>query len=223
MLLWGAIGLLGATLLALTTIILLDVRDKGWGNWLDTVRAWQSTLGTVAGFLSAAGALILSTAIQDQAERDRADRAAAAIGQALAYEVERMIAPLERTFVIAAGIDLEADDISGHCQVLYEGLPETLVERTPVYDAVLGQTLDFGDANLALFTRIYAYYADFRREIVLDEGQYCDAIPADRIRYVTTMARGGLNYYQLVGAHYPGVSPLQPETLSVLAPVTDFE
>lgn len=71
MLLWSAIAVLCVALVGLTTIILFDVNAKGWPNWLGTLRDWQGTIGTVAGFLSAAGALMLSAAIQDNAELAR--------------------------------------------------------------------------------------------------------------------------------------------------------
>jgi hypothetical protein len=209
MLLWSAIAVLCLALAGLTTIILFDVRAKGWPNWLSTLRDWQSTLGTVAGFLSAAGALMLSSAIQSNAEAERADRAAAAIGQALAYEVERMVGPLQTAYSIATTIS-PADAALPHvCTNLMRDMLQTLVDATPVYDAVLGQTPDFGDYNLALFTRTYAYFHDFRREIGTDADARCRANPAGEIEYVKQIMRSGFAYYQLVAASYPAVTPLQ--------------
>ena len=209
MLLWSAIAVLGLALAGLTIVILLDVRDKGWPNWVATLRDWQNTLGTVAGFLSAAGALMLSTAIQSNTEQARTERASAAIGQALAYEVERMVGPLQRAYGIAQTISPADAALPDVCSSLMQDMLRTLVDETPVYSGVLDQTLDFGDYNLALFTRIYAYFHDFRREIATDTEARCASNSAGEIDYVMRIMRSGFAYYQLVAEAYPNVTPLQ--------------
>lgn len=224
MLLWSAIAVLCLALAGLTTIILFDVRAKGWPNWVDTLRDWQNTLGTVAGFLSAAGALMLSSAIQSNAEVARLERASLAIGQALAYEVERMVGPLQTAYGIAQSISPADAALPDVCKGLIRDMSQTLVDETPVYDAILGQTLDFGDYNLALFTRIYAFFHDFRREIATDAEARCASHPAGEIAYVMRITRSGFAYYQLVATAYPNVTPLQdgllpaPNTEPVSAP-----
>lgn len=209
MLFWSAIAFLVLALAGLSLVILLDVRHRGWSSWLSTFHTWQGTLGTVAGFLSAAGALMLSTAIQNQAELDRARRASLAIGQALAYEVERMTGPLQTSYMIARGIDTEAGDVVDQCKALLSGMLARLVDETPVYDTVLAQTLDFGDYNLALFTRVYAYFHDFRRELAFEPDLRCENDAAGEIAYASRIMLGGLSYYQLVAGNYPNVTPLQ--------------
>lgn len=213
MLLWSAIAVLVLALAGLSAIIVYDVRAKGWSNWLTTLHDWQGTLGTVAGFLSAAGALMLSTAIQSNADVSRAARASDSIGQALAYEVERLTGPMQTAYTIGQSIDLNGQGLDKACCDLLGVLNQTLVDERPVYDAVLGQTLDFGDYNLALFTRIYAFHHDFAREVATDVDSRCAANPTGEIGYVMRMMRSGFAYYQLVAEAYPTVTPLQDAVL----------
>lgn len=209
MLLWSAIAVLGLALAGLSVIIVYDVRHKGWSNWIGTLHGWQSTLGTVAGFLSAAGALMLSSAIQSNAEAAREEKASQAIGQALAYEVERMTGPLQTAFTLARSIDLAGPEVDQACRDLMGALGATLVDETPVYDAVLGRTLEFGDYNLALFTRIYAYFHDFARDMADGVEERCSRNGAGEIEYAMRIMRSGFAYYQLVATAYPTVTPLQ--------------
>lgn len=218
MLLWSALAVLCVALIGLTTIILLDVKAKGWANWVGTLREWQNTIGTVAGFLSAAGVLMLSAAIQNNAELARSERASLAIGQALAYEVERLTGPLQTAYGIAQSIGPENAALPHVCVNLMHDMLGTMIDETPVYDAVLSETPDFGEYNLALFTRIYAFFHDFRREISTDVEGRCAANPAGEIGYVTRIMASGFAYYQLVAEAYPNVTPLQDGLLPASNP-----
>lgn len=213
MLLWSAIAVLGVALVGLTAIIVLDVRAKGWSRWISTLHDWQGTLGTVAGFLSAAGALMLSTAIQSNAEVARSERAAMSIGLALAYEVERMVGPLQTAYSIVRDVDLDSDTVIDACQSVYTYLADYTIDDTPVYDASLAQTLDFGDYNLALFTRFYAFYHDLRHEFLLDREAQCESNAVGRLSYVKTMSVAAFSFFELVRQAYPTVTPLQPGML----------
>lgn len=210
MLVWVAVAVLCLALVGLSTIIILDVRDKGWTNWLATVGNWQNMIGAVAGFISAASVLLLSSAIQDNVEQARAQRASYAIGQALAYEVERMLGPLQRAYPTAQTIDRTAPDVADRCKLLMRTLRDTMLVEPPVYDAVLADTLDFGADNLALFTRVYGYYSDFHTEIANNLDKQCEVDPVGRLDYVVTISQGAFQYYQHVMAAYPAVTPLQP-------------
>lgn len=218
MLLWSAIAVLCVALVGLTTIILFDLNAKGWPNWLGTLRDWQGTIGTVAGFLSAAGALMLSAAIQGNAELARSERASLAIGQALAYEVERMMGPLQTAYGIAQSIGPGDAALPHVCVNLMNDMLRTMIDETPVYDAVLAETPDFGEYNLALFTRVYAFFHDFRREIGTDAEGRCAAAPAEEIGYVMRIMTSGFAYYRLVAEAYPNVTPLQDGLLPTSSP-----
>jgi len=209
MLWWSAFGVLGVALFGLVMLIASDVWANGWRSWVRTINSWQGTLGTVAGFLSASGVLMLSTAIQQDSEIQRANAKANAIGLALAYEVERMIAPLQYTYHTATGVDRTSEDLVDHCVLLVSALHESMIDTTPVYNAVLGNTLDFGAFNLALFTRFYSFYVDFRRELGNDPEELCGFDPGARIDYLLIISEGGFGYYDVVRASYPGVTPLQ--------------
>lgn len=218
MLLWSALAVLCVALAGLSTIILFDVRAKGWPDWVSTLRGWQNTIGTVAGFLSAAGALMLSAAIQNNAELARSERASLAIGQALAYEVERLTGPLQTAYGIAQSIAPDDAALPEVCMNLMRDMSRTMIDETPVYTAVLGETPSFGEYNLALFTRIYAFFHDFRREIATDMESRCTANPAGEIAYVMRIMSSGFAYYQLVAEAYPNVTPLQDGLLPTLNP-----
>ncbi|MDB5537537.1 MAG: hypothetical protein JWP26_4404 [Devosia sp.] len=207
MLIWSAIGLLAVTLFGLGAIVMLDVRAKGWANWLDTVHEWQSTIGTVAGFLSAAGVLVLGTAIQDNAERTRSLTASRAIGMGLALETERMANPLQTGRLIGGNIDMQGNDLPNKCLNYVHTMESILTPDTPVYNAVLSQMVDFGDANLALFVRFFSFYVDFRSNLTQIDKQICDAAPADQINYIMHQLNGGLSFYEIIARNYD-VTPI---------------
>jgi hypothetical protein len=207
MVVWVVATLVGVTLAGLLAIIVLDVRSRGIENWLEIVHAWQGTIGTVAGFVTAAGILALTTIIQQDADRERAAQAAYAIGHGLAIEAERLVNPLQIGRYIIADIDLEGADVADQCWNLAQSLHEILVSETPVYNAVLSNMMDFGDENLAVFVRFFGNYADFRHYVGTMDRALCDASGADQIRYLSSSINNALGFYGIIAARYTAITP----------------
>lgn len=204
MLLVGSIALLGLLLAGLTAVVMIDIRAQGWGNWLAVLREWQSTLGTVMGFVGGAAVLVLGTALDRQAEQDRADRAAYAIGQALAYEAERMTGALELGRQLGAGIDMtDPVRVSQAYRTMAEAVSEQMPEQTPVFDASIQRLVDFGDRNLSNFVRFYSFYADLRQTLARVDDQTCEGVAGEAyINMMVGQMRNGLGYYAQFAPDY---------------------
>lgn len=200
----GAITLLVVLLIALTAVILIDMRGAGWPNWLATLREWQSTLGTVVGFLGAAAVLVLGTALQRQADEQRAFDTASAIGQALAYEAERMSTGLElgRQIGLSANLD-KPDDVARQCTNMAQALQQQLQAHTPVFDASIQRLVDFGAENLSNFVRFYAFYADLRQSVGNINAETCAGVGTEQLQFMISQMKIGLGYYQAFAPSYP--------------------
>src|SRR3569832_1273667 len=86
----GALALLIFEVAAIGALLAFDLGRTEHRHWLDALKSWQQLIGSVLGFLGAAGVLVLSTAITQESERIKAVNAAHAIGLGLAYEVQAM-------------------------------------------------------------------------------------------------------------------------------------
>ena len=200
----GAITLLVLLLIALTSVIVFDMRRQGWPNWLTVLREWQSTLGTVVGFLGAAGVLVLGTALSRQADEQKASDTAAAIGQALSYEAERMTTGLElgRRIGLTANLNDPAE-AERQCANMALVLRQQLQAQTPVFDASVQRLVDFGAENLANFVRFYAFYADLRQTVNNIDADSCSGAAPEQLEFMINQMTIGLGYYQAFAPSYP--------------------
>ena len=202
MLVASALALLIFVVAAIGSLLALDLGRTDHSHWLDALKTWQQLIGSVLGFLGAAGVLVLSTAIQqDQAARE-AERSAHAIGYGLALEVERMAIGLKLGQQIAATIDFDAPGLNQTCVMFSEAMQRGLAPATPVYNAVLPQMVEFGDANLGIFVRFYSFYGDFVRGLGEVNQAACDAAAADEIKFVISQINGGMGYYEIIARNY---------------------
>lgn len=202
MLVAGALALLIFVVAAIGSLLALDLGRTGHAHWIDALKSWQQLIGAVLGFLGAAGVLVLSTAIQQDTERREAERAAHAIGYGLALEVERMAIGLKLGQQIGATINFDAPGLNQTCVMFSEAMQRGLAPSTPVYNAVLPQMVEFGDANLGIFVRFYSFYADFVRGLGEVNQAACDAAAADEIRFVMSQIKGGMGYYEIIARNY---------------------
>lgn len=204
MLLVGSIVLLCVLLVGLSAVIIVDIRQQGWTNWLGVLREWQSTLGTVIGFVGGAGVLILGTALDRQAEEQRNARAADAIGQALAYEAERMATALELGRQLVAAVDLaDIPAVERLCSNISLAISQQLQADTPVFDASVQRLVDFGDKNLSDFVRFNAFYADLRRSLQSINADTCTGEAAEQqLLYIASQMKIGLGYYARFAPNY---------------------
>jgi hypothetical protein len=209
MLVAGALALLIFVVAAIVALLALDIGRRENRHWLDALKSWQQLIGAVLGFLGAAGVLVLSSAIQTNIEQVRAQNTAHAVGLALAIEVERIGVGLKLGKAIGQTIDLANDpNLARTCLNYSRNLQAHLLAETPVYDAVLSKTSDFGESNLATFIRFYGYFDDFKQGLKEVDEPACNAAPADEITYMEHQIDGGLSFYAYIATLYD-IAPLE--------------
>lgn len=205
MLVYAAIGLLVVVVAALATLLALDLGKAEPGSRLVTLKSWQGLMGSVLGFLGAAGVLVLSNAIETNDAQARADRAAHAIGLAMAIEVEKLSTGLIFGREAGATINFDVDNAGNlpqTCLFYSQAVNRALVTATPVYTAALGSMIDFGDENLAVFVRFYAFYLDFLRAIKQVDQAACNDDAEGEIKYILSQVNGGLDFYGVIAGKY---------------------
>jgi hypothetical protein len=209
MLVYAAVGLLIVVVVSMVVLLVLDLRRHQRSEWIEALKQWQGLLGAVLGFLGAAGVLVLGSAIESDNERARQEQAAHAIGTGLALEVERLSVGLQVGREIGASIDFGNPALARACADYSRTLQRVLAPETPVYDAVLARMVDFGDVNLSVFVRFYAFYDDFLRGLPEIDQAACTAAAEDEIRYIISQINGGLGFYEIIAKSYD-TAPLQP-------------
>ncbi|RJG42826.1 MULTISPECIES: hypothetical protein [unclassified Mesorhizobium] len=152
----------------LVIVILTDIRTDGAVTWIGTLREWQTMLGTLIGFATAAGILALSTAFQQETTAQRNAEATVHAGHALAVEARSMNDVLQRVRQTAATFHAVSGDAaavgSAGCSGVIEELDNAFVRSTPIYDSIAPKLADFGDPNLALFVNFYATHSGILRD-----------------------------------------------------------
>lgn len=211
MLIYAAVALLIAVVLSLAVLLALALRRHKRSEWIEELKQWQSLLGAVLGFLGAAGVLVLGSAIESDSERARHAQAAHAIGTGLALEVERLSVGLQVGRQIGASIDFGDPALAQVCADYSQALQRALTPDTPVYDAVLGRMVDFGDVNLSVFVRFYAFYHDFLRGLPEIDEAACTTAAEDEIRYIIGQINGGLGFYEIIARRYDTAPQPAPE------------
>lgn len=206
---YAAIALLIFVVLSMVVLLVLDLRRRPRSEWIEALKHWQSLLGAVLGFLGAAGVLVLGSAIESDNELARKAQAAQSIGTGLALEVERLSVGLSVGQQIGASIDFSDPTLVQVCFEYSQAVQRAMGTGTPVYDAVLGRMVDFGDANLAVFVRFYAFYEDFLRGLPAIDEAACTAAAEDEIRYIISQINGGLGFYEIIARRYD-TTPPQP-------------
>ncbi|MEO6014641.1 MAG: hypothetical protein ABIQ30_13775 [Devosia sp.] len=216
MLIAGALALLIFVVAAIGALLALDVGRSDHAHWLDALKTWQQLIGSVLGFLGAAGVLVLSTAIQQDNDARRTVTSAHAIGLGLALEAERMSIGLKLGQQIATMIDFTSPTLAQTCVQFSEALQRGLAPSTPVYNAVLPQMVSFGDSNLSIFVRFYSFYNDFARGLKEVNQAACDAAAEDEIKFVLSQINGGMGYYAIIARNYDTIAP--PEAGGIAVP-----
>ena len=170
MVLVAAIALVVIVLCAAAFAVASDVLRRPQGERLNGLKDWQSLIGAVLGFMGAAGVLVLGTAIEGDQEQQRAASREHAIGFAMALEAERLSNFIAGDLGIINLIHAQppGQDFARTCTNFVATVIETLDKEKPVWLAALGQMIEFGDRNLALFVRYYGYYDD----LVIDAKQF---------------------------------------------------
>lgn len=182
MLLYVGISLLALLIIALGVLIGFDAASEGKIKWIRVLRDWQGLFGSVVGFTGASGILVLSLGFQGGVEQRRAEDAALAIGKALTFEAESMNTAIVRAngmkgvFFTSTDQSVVGQGMTKVCGGLITDLDNTLLRKTPVYDAGITRLVDFGDRNLALFVKFYALYAEIARDLDTYIERGCPAV-----------------------------------------------
>lgn len=217
MLIIGAIVLVVGVVASLAAVIYLDLRKLGRSQWVGELKQWQTLIGSVLGFIGAAGVLVLGFAVESEQSQKRAEQAAHAIGMGLALEAEKLALGLQVGRQIGQSIDLGKADLRLDCVTYSQALQRALAPSTPVYDALLDNMVDFGDANLAIFVRFHAFYEEFLRGLPEIDETACAANAEDEIRYIMSQIEGGMSFYEIIARRYD-IAPAQPVATGVAAP-----
>jgi hypothetical protein len=217
MLVASALALLVVVVVTIGALLTIDLRRTEHQHWLDALKTWQALIGSVLGFLGAAGVLVLSTAISHDNDVQKSEQAAHAIGLGLAYEVQAMGVGLKAGWQIGHE-DLTLSDPGSKCVGYATTLQEMMVSQTPVYSAVLPRMVDFGDTNLHDFVTFYALYANLLRSLPSAISQYCPETPlaTDWMNLMVGQVDNIMGYYAAIAKTYgivgpdAGVPPVQP-------------
>jgi hypothetical protein len=101
-------------------------------------------------------------------------------------------------------------DLGKECQNYIDTIGRVVPSATPVYDAVLGNLTEFGDTNLAVFVRFYAFHAGLLRQLPAQRGLDCLDNSASTIRYLAGEMTNGLKLYQIIANEYQTIGALPP-------------
>src|SRR3569833_2506113 len=133
MLVVGAVALLIFVVAAIAALLVLVLCRFVFWLWLDALKTWQQLIGSVLGFLGAAGVLVLSTAISQETDRVKAANSAHAIGLGLAYEVQALGVGLKAAQAVGQ-YDLTLANPGEKCAGYAQTLQDVIVTSTPVYE-----------------------------------------------------------------------------------------
>jgi len=196
MLVASALALLVVVVVTIGALLTVDLRRTEHQHWLDALKTWQALIGSVLGFLGAAGVLVLSTAISHDNDIEKSEQAAHSIGLGLAYEVQALGLGL-RTAQQLGHYDLAHSDPGGRCAHYAETLQQVMTPATPVYDAVLPRMVDFGETNLHEFVTFYALYQNLLRSLPNNISQNCleTQVAPQVIEFMVEQVDNVMGYY----------------------------
>jgi hypothetical protein len=203
MLVFAAAVLVLVVLVSLVLLLFFGMRQGQGGGWVGELRQWQGLIGSVLGFLGAAGVLVLSNAIEAEEAQARARQLAHAMGYGMALEAEKLSIGLATGRAIGEMIRLEGDPSPASTCLNYRlTLQRVLSPETPVFDAVLTNMVDFGDENLGVFVRFFSFYSEFLRGLDEIDEVACGAAAADEIAFMRSQIGHGIDYYAIIAGNY---------------------
>jgi hypothetical protein len=204
----SALALLVVVVVTIGALLTVDLRRTEHQHWLDALKTWQALIGSVLGFLGAAGVLVLSTAISHDNDIEKSEQAAHSIGLGLAYEVQALGLGL-RTAQQLGHYDLAHSDPGGRCAHYAETLQQVMTPATPVYDAVLPRMVDFGETNLHEFVTFYALYQNLLRSLPNNISQNCleTQVAPQVIEFMVEQVDNVMGYYGDIAKLYGIIAP----------------
>ncbi len=155
----------------LVTIIVFDVFTLGSKGRLNALRQWQTLIGTMLGFVTGAGVLAISSAIQDETQLRRNQEALVQVGHALRVEAKDLDGVLARAQLLRETLMPSDPNKPAGCSGPVNELVDAFQRETPIYTAAVPNFIEVGEPNLALFVSFYASFEELARAAK----QYSDA------------------------------------------------
>ncbi|KQV08701.1 hypothetical protein [Devosia sp. Root105] len=147
----------------LVAIIIFDVFTLGTKGRLNALRQWQTLIGTMLGFVTGAGVLAISSAIQDETQVRRNQEALVQVGNALRVEARDLDGVLARAQLLRDTLMPSDPNKPAGCSGTVNELVDAFQRETPIYTAAVPQFIAVGEPNLALFVSFYAGFEELAR------------------------------------------------------------
>ena len=147
----------------LVAIIIFDVFTLGTKGRLNALRQWQTLIGTMLGFVTGAGVLAISSAIQDETHVRRNQEALVQVGNALRVEARDLDGVLARAQLLRDTLMPSDPNKPAGCSGTVNELVDAFQRETPIYTAAVPQFIAVGEPNLALFVSFYAGFEELAR------------------------------------------------------------
>jgi hypothetical protein len=147
----------------LVAVIAFDVFTLGTKGRMNALRQWQVLIGTMLGFVTGAGVLAISSAIQDETQLRRDQEALVQVGNALRVEAKDLDGVLARAQLLRETLMPSDPNKPAGCSGTVNELIDAFQRETPIYTAAVPNFIEVGEPNLALFVSFYASFDELAR------------------------------------------------------------
>lgn len=147
----------------LVAVIAFDVFTLGTKGRLNALKQWQVLIGTMLGFVTGAGVLAISSAIQDETQVRRDREALVQVGTALKVEASDLDSVLARAQLLRDTLMPSDPHKPAGCSGPVNELVDAFQRETPIYSAAVPNFVRVGEPNLALFVSFYAGFEELAR------------------------------------------------------------
>ncbi|OEO33323.1 hypothetical protein VW23_000045 [Devosia insulae DS-56] len=158
-----AVLLVLVVIAVMVAIIIFDVFTLGTKGRLNALRQWQALIGTMLGFVTGAGVLAISSAIQDETQVRRDREALVQVGHALRVEARDLDSVLARAQLLRETLMPSDPNKPAGCSGTVNELVDAFQRETPIYTAAVPNFIEVGEPNLALFVSFYAGFEELAR------------------------------------------------------------
>lgn len=147
----------------LVAVIVFDVFTLGTKGRLNALKQWQVLIGTMLGFVTGAGVLAISSAIQDETQVRRDREALVQVGTALKVEASDLDSVLARAQLLRDTLMPSDPHKPAGCSGPVNELVDAFQRETPIYSAAVPNFVRVGEPNLPLFVSFYAGFEELAR------------------------------------------------------------
>jgi len=178
---YAAILLVVGVIALLVAIIVFDVFTLGTKGKLSALKQWQTLIGTMLGFVTGAGVLALSTAIQDETRHERNQQALVQVGNALRVEASDLDGVLSRAQSLGPSLMPSDPNKPPGCSGPVNEMIDAFQRETPIYTAAVPNFIEVGEPNLALFVSFYAGFEELARAAKQYADDGCPIVSKDTV------------------------------------------